>query len=487
MRKLYLHIGLGKTGSSALQSWLSLNAELLSKQGIDYADTVPEVKYGESLSGNGTPLHRACVAQAFDEVESLLLTTYFSGSGNPVAIISCELLQGLKPATIARLKSICDRNGIEVTVIAYARSVYESLYSTYVQFVKRGGCTHRFGEDPADLGFDRSVEYLKRYAQVFQDNMVVLNYDQAKQDIYASFAAVTGIETRGLKHLGIKVNRSLSFREVETLRRVNALHQGAFSTQISNFIIAQSPSISTPVFYDEGLVQQVREGCAGGIGWINEQFGLNPPLVTDFYTGSPSASPVAPAFEAYRPVLQWALAFTPAPSQMADFARFLREFSALVVEFSSEEALALLRRANAVQKDVRDEEPELAAQEGSGVQPVSPRYLLSYFLDRDTSGVQAEDSPFSANFQTWLGLIESRAVGSTIFPLEDTRVLGFAHPGASSRQPPMSGYSVVEADSIEDVVALARQCPLLDVGGVVEVSHIVMLYQPGTAGERGKH
>ena len=54
MRTLYLHIGLGKTGSSALQSWLSLNAELLSKQGIDYADLVPEVKYGESLSGNGT-------------------------------------------------------------------------------------------------------------------------------------------------------------------------------------------------------------------------------------------------------------------------------------------------------------------------------------------------------------------------------------------------------------------------------------------------
>ena len=61
MKTLYLHIGLGKTGSSALQSWLSLNAELLSKQGIDYADTVPEVKYGESLSGNGSALHDACV------------------------------------------------------------------------------------------------------------------------------------------------------------------------------------------------------------------------------------------------------------------------------------------------------------------------------------------------------------------------------------------------------------------------------------------
>lgn len=479
MKKLYLHIGLGKTGSSALQSWLSLNAERLARQGIDYADTVPEVKFGESLSGNGTPLHRACVAQAFDEVESLLRSTYFFRPGNTVAIISCELLQGLKPATIEALKSVCDRNGIAVTVVAYTRSVYEALYSTYVQFVKRGACTHRFGEDPADLGVDRSVDYLQRYAEVFGNDMVVLNYDQAKDDIYASFAAVTGIERKGLKELGLKVNRSLSFEEVETLRRINALHEGAFSTPISNFVIAQSPSLSTPVFYDEALVRQVRETAAAGVDWINRRFELDPPLQTDRYTGSPSTRPDAPAFDAYRPVLRWAEAFAPAPAQRAQFARFLREFSALVVEFSGEDALALLRRANAVQKEVVEQEPEAAADDEPGVAPVSPRYLVSYFLDRRSPAVTAEGSTFAARFHDWLGLMDARALGSTINPLEDTRVLGA--PGAAAREPPMSGYSVIQADGIEEVVALAERCPLLDVGGVVEVSRIVMLYQPGGA------
>ena len=43
----------------------------------------------------------------------------------------------------------------------------------------------------------------------------------------------------------------------------------------------------------------------------------------------------------------------------------------------------------------------------------------------------------------------------------------------------MSGYTVIEADGIEEVIALAERCPLLEVGGVLVVSRIVVLYQPG--------
>lgn len=479
MKTLYLHIGLGKTGSSALQSWLSLNAQLLSKQGIDYADTAPEVKFGESLSGNGSALHRACVAQDFDEVESLLISTYFFRSENSIAIISCELLQGIRLSAIAQIKVICDRNGIDVKVLAYARSVYEALYSTYTQFVKRGACTHSFGDHPADTRFDGSVECLKRYLEVFGENLRVLNYDEAKKDICASFAAAAGIDPKGLKKLKSKVNRSLSFQEVETLRRVNALHAGAFSTQISNFFIAKSPSISTPVFYDETLVTQVRESTTEDVQWINLQFNLEPPLVTDFYSGESSARPAIPVHKDYQPVQQWALDYAPASQQMADFANFLKEFSVFMVAYSSEEALALLRRANAAQQEIVVEESEEADEASKSVaMPFASYYLMSYFHDRDAPEMRAEDSPFASDFSAWLELIAGRAVGNTLCPIEDTQVVGASRDGAL----PMSGYSVIAADRIEDVVALARQCPLLDIGGAVEISHIIPLFQPGDSG-----
>jgi hypothetical protein len=104
MKHLFLHIGLGKTGSSALQSWLSLNAETLSRQGIDYADLIPEAKHGEVSSGNGYALYRACVGQDFDEVEKLITSTYFFDPENNVSIISCELLQGIRPSYIKKFR-----------------------------------------------------------------------------------------------------------------------------------------------------------------------------------------------------------------------------------------------------------------------------------------------------------------------------------------------------------------------------------------------
>ena len=186
MKQLYLHIGLGKTGSSALQSWLSLNADLIAQQGIDYADIVPEVKFGESLSGNGIALHHACVDQDLDRVEELLTTTYFFTPGNTVAIVSCELLQGLSLSKIEAIKDICNRNAIEVTIVAYVRSVYEWLYSTYVQFVKRASHTHSFGAKDEDLEFAAFHDNLQRNLEVFGERMNVLNYDAAKKDIYCT-------------------------------------------------------------------------------------------------------------------------------------------------------------------------------------------------------------------------------------------------------------------------------------------------------------
>ena len=77
MKTLFLHIGLGKTGSSALQSWLSLNVEGLREQGIDYADLAPEAKRGDVSSGNGVALFQAVRAGDLDEAERLLRSVYF--------------------------------------------------------------------------------------------------------------------------------------------------------------------------------------------------------------------------------------------------------------------------------------------------------------------------------------------------------------------------------------------------------------------------
>ena len=475
MKKLYLHIGLGKTGSSALQSWLSLNAGALVKQGIDYADTVPEVKYGESLSGNGSMLHQACVDLDFDEVKRLLISTYFFTPGNEVAIISCELFQGTRPATVARFRTICEEIGIDVTVIAYVRSAYEGLYSTYVQFVKRSNCTHKFGDKESDTSLAVQVGYLQRYLDVFGDRMVVLNYDAAKKDIYTSFAGVTGIATRGLKKLDFKVNRSLSMQEAEVLRRINALHHGAFSTQISNFVVGLAPDIETPVPYRRELVERVRMCTEKDVQWINAQFNLSPPLVTDYYPGqdSPEVKPLSLA--SYRPVTQWALGHEPDAGRAAAFADFLKEFASYIVSMSDDDALALLRRANGIQV-----EPEIEAlreqDKPTPSGPPKPRFLIIYWHDY-TVPESEEGARVLGRFREWTDLIADLAVGATINPLVEAQLLNAGKPDVAEPRSLASGFSIVEANDRNIVLSLAKACPLIEIGGTLEVASIVPLYQ----------
>ena len=478
MKQLYLHIGLGKTGSSALQSWLSLNAELIARQGIDYADIVPEVKFGESLSGNGIELHHACVEKNFERVEELVTSTYFFTPGNEVAIVSCELLQGLSLSKIEAIKNICDRNAIEVTIVAYVRSVYEWLYSTYVQFVKRASHTHSFGTKDEDLNFSSFHDYLFRYFEIFGERMTLLNYDSEKKDIYSSFARVTGIRMDSLKPMKMRVNRSLSFQEVEVLRRTNALHNGAFSTQISNFLISRFPDVRSHVYYDSALVDRVKNDSKEAVQWINDQFSLQPSLVTDNFSGAPSVAISIPGKAEYDQILEWTQAFDPGEAQQQDFVNFLKNFAVAIVKYAGDEVLPLIERASAMQSEIDQRDVTEKEETPSRVRvPLMPRYLMSYFHDINSAEIHSEGSLFIDRFHVWLDLIEPCAVGNTINPLEDKRVLHGALQKQTGDSPPMSGYSVIEAEDIQTVVRLAEQCPLLTIGGVVEVSHIIQLHQ----------
>ena len=347
MKKLYLHIGFGKTGSSALQSWLSLNSKALGKQGIDYADLAPKAKFNEVSSGNGRALFIACRQKQFDEVERLICSKYFFNPRNSVSIVSCELLQGIKKPTIEKLHDICQRNDIDITIIAYVRSIYEQCYSNYLQRVKRSGATHAYGEEEEDITFSNTAEKLGRYLDVFGSQLTVLNYDNEKHDICGSFSRVTGINPKHTKTTSQRVNRSLTREEMEVLRRLNGFHKGKLSTQLSNYVIRKSPNTKTSVFYDKSMVEILREKYGEDIQWVNRQFGLTPPLVSDFYCGNSDKSVIKLDRSSYTPALKWALKHKPTTKESAlDLVNFLREFADFFQEFSTRDAAALIKRAS---------------------------------------------------------------------------------------------------------------------------------------------
>ena len=109
--------------------------------------------------------------------------------------------------------------------------------------------------------------------------------------------------------------------------------------------------------------------------------------------------------------------------------------------------------------------------------PLLPRFLLSYFHDVNSTEIHSDGSPFVDRFLVWLDLIAPCAVGNTINPLDDKHVLPSVLRKHADDRPPMSGYSIIEAENIDAVIALAEKCPLLTIGGVLEVSHVIQLHQ----------
>ncbi len=82
-----------------------------------------------------------------------------------------------------------------------------------------------------------------------------------------------------------------------------------------------------------------------------------------------------------------------------------------------------------------------------------------------------------AHFEKYMGWLTSlgEAVVVPTIPLKDTQTVssdGAVREGGSSA---MSGFSIIKAESLEAALAMARECPFLDIGGSLEVSELMQM------------
>jgi hypothetical protein len=76
-----------------------------------------------------------------------------------------------------------------------------------------------------------------------------------------------------------------------------------------------------------------------------------------------------------------------------------------------------------------------------------------------------------AKYQKWLSSLGEATV-SPANPLKNTRTVnpdGTVTAGGTTR---MSGYTILQADSMEAALSMAQACPFLEVGGSLEVSEL---------------
>ncbi|MEP0156705.1 hypothetical protein [Pseudophaeobacter sp.] len=144
MKKIILHCGMPKTGSSALQVQLAQSRETLLKHGFDYLPMgdFKQARQGRITSGNGAglaraylnPEHPASLASRRGELTQKFCDMITAGDQH--VILSSEFFSAAPRALLGQLATELSDFG-EVHLVFFVREQLNALASTYIQQVKR--------------------------------------------------------------------------------------------------------------------------------------------------------------------------------------------------------------------------------------------------------------------------------------------------------------------------------------------------------------
>ncbi len=226
MKKVDLHIGHGKTGTSYIQSALALSEKQLSEAGILYPDFTrhfSKARAGRITSGNINPSKQSlyeCLGELEDAAQQSIL-------------FSNEALFGefRKPDARSLLQRLQDA-GYMLRVLLFIRDPLEHAVSLYQQSVKRSGTTASLAayiklyKAPKEVG-----QALSLFDSLGIDRCVV-NYSRKKNRLLEVVEQWLNLPSHILATPPVMVvNRSLTAAELE-LQKIFNQYAGRLSSAL---------------------------------------------------------------------------------------------------------------------------------------------------------------------------------------------------------------------------------------------------------------
>ncbi len=282
-KKLWIHAGGSKTGSSALQNFFELNVDTLNKFNFAYNNRA-EIDFAHQItSGNGLLLYETLqVSDKENFLEQIILSYFDTECSN--ALCSSEFLQQLEDSSWKKIIEICGKLNIEIRIIYYVRDVTSYFLSEYDQVIKRHGEWRPLDEWSSQENWDH-LETLKTLIHCFpKDSLFIYSYEHSKQDIIEHFLKVIELDFLIVNmHQSDKhrvVNRSLIRIEREFLKKINKLFGERYSSEISDVFIYAYPDLKAEPEDCNILVQQLSNRYLSDILWINDTFFNSEPMVS---------------------------------------------------------------------------------------------------------------------------------------------------------------------------------------------------------------
>jgi hypothetical protein len=262
VKSLVFHIGLPKTGSSALQIFLANNYEKLAKQSVDYFQ-IGEFPLGvqqKISAGNGAHI-AGCVLpmqtrQFAPEREARLKALFktIRESRCDTGLLSSEQFADAKPELFRALLEHIRKLGVTPKVFYFIRNQEDLLTSSYIQVIKR----HRYKrtieqfiretyKTQVFLKFDTYYNYM---SDLFGAEHVSCRvYDEINTDtgnLYRAFLEMLGVIGNGMVYDDKRVNSAIRASDIALLRIVNRYApRMQFSDMIVDNVVALGQDVPT--------------------------------------------------------------------------------------------------------------------------------------------------------------------------------------------------------------------------------------------------
>lgn len=297
--RVIAHIGIEKTGTTSIQSFLRVNRDALRARGV----LVPRsIEHGET--GNhrrlvaivadpesrddfwqetGLMTAAARTAQAAQWSEAFDAEIAASADCHTVLVTSEHLHSRLRtPPEIARLAGYLDARFDEVEVLVYLRDQIAMVPSILSTAVKSGRVDAAL-PDPrkANRALLDHRATLRRWADAFQakriDTKLFIPAELAEGDIVSDFGIAVGLDLAGLTRPP-RQNESLSHLAMELLARINAqiprlLPEGGFNPARGNIaaMIERRLGELPPVRLPADHVAALQETYAEANDWVRAE------------------------------------------------------------------------------------------------------------------------------------------------------------------------------------------------------------------------
>ena len=102
-----------------------------------------------------------------------------------------------------------------------------------------------------------------------------------------------------------------------------------------------------------------------------------------------------------------------------------------------------------------------------------PQYVITY-LGGNQPDTPEEGKQHMAEYMKWLSSLGDAAV-SPANPIKGTQTVNPDGSVTSGGTTTMSGYTIIEAESMETALDIAKSCPFLKIGGSLEVSELMQM------------